>query len=71
MIEKVVGWAINKVVTEDIDPSLGTATLMGAALDSAVFIALGVPSGRAIVAGAATGAGHHLYKKARGGGGDS
>ena len=63
MIEKVVGWAINKVVTEEIDTSVTMAALMGAALDSAAFVALGVPNGKAVVAGAATGAGHHLYKK--------
>lgn len=63
MIEKVATWAINKVVTEDIDPSLTTAALMGAALDSAAFVAMGASGTGAVVAGAVTGAGHHLYKK--------
>lgn len=64
-MEKVVGWAINKAVTEEIETSVTTAVLMGAALDSAAFAALGVPGTGAVVAGAATGAGHHLYKKAK------
>jgi hypothetical protein len=66
MMEKVVGWAINKVVTEEIETSIATAALMGAALDSAAFTAIGVPGGTALAAGAATGAGHHLYKRIRG-----
>lgn len=65
MMEKVVAWAVNKVVTEDIETGVTTAALMGAALDSAAFAAIGVPGTGAVVAGAATGAGHHFYKKMR------
>jgi hypothetical protein len=66
MMEKVVTWAINKAVTEDVDTGITVAALMGAALDGATFVALGVPGRTAFAAGAATGAGHHLYKKIKG-----
>jgi hypothetical protein len=64
MMEKVVTWAISQAV-EDIDDSVTTAALMGAALDTATFSALGVPPTGAIVAGAATGVGLNVVKKIR------
>jgi hypothetical protein len=66
MMEKVVTWAISKAVTEDVDTSITMAVLMGAALDSVTFAAIGMPGRTAFAAGAATGAGHHLYKKLKG-----
>lgn len=65
MIEKVVSWAVQKVIEEDIDSSVTTAALLGAGLDSAAFVAAGVPSSQAVVAGAATGAGFNVYRKLR------
>ena len=64
MIERVVGWAIQKVV-EDVDDSLTTAALLGVALDTAAFKAIGLPGASAIVAGAVSGAGPRAIKKMR------
>jgi hypothetical protein len=61
-MEKVVTWAISRAV-EDVDDSVTTAALMGAALDTATFSALGVPATGAIVAGAATGVGLNVARK--------
>lgn len=70
MMEKVVSWAISKTVEEEIDGSVATAALMGAALDAATFSAMGVPPGGAVVAGAVTGASLNVIKKIRKGGDD-
>lgn len=61
-MEKVVTWAISRAV-EDVDDSVTTAALMGAALDAATFSAIGVPATGAIVAGAATGVGLNVARK--------
>lgn len=61
-MEKVVTWAISRAV-EDVDDSVMTAALMGAALDTATFSALGVPATGAVVAGAATGVGLNVARK--------
>lgn len=61
-MEKVVTWAIAKAV-EDIDDSVTTAALMGAALDTATFSAIGVPATGAVIAGAATGVGFNVARK--------
>lgn len=61
-MEKVVTWAISRAV-EDVDDSVTTAALMGAALDAATFSALGVPGTGAVVAGAATGVGLNVARK--------
>lgn len=61
-MEKVVTWAIAKAV-EDVDDSLTTAALMGAALDTATFSAIGLPATGAVVAGAATGVGLNVVRK--------
>jgi hypothetical protein len=65
MMEKIASWAIGKVVTEEVDDSVTTAALVGVALDTATFSAMGLPAKGAVAAGAATGIGTHLYKKAR------
>lgn len=61
-MEKVVTWAIAKAV-EDVDDSVTTAALMGAALDTATFSAIGVPATGAVIAGAATGVGFNVARK--------
>lgn len=66
MIEKVVTWAIAKVVEEEIDDSVLMATLLGVLLDTAAFKAVGLPTSGAMAAGGATGAAHSIYKKTRG-----
>jgi hypothetical protein len=63
-MEKAVIWAVQKAV-EDVDDSVAMAALLGAGLDSATFVALGVDSKTAVVAGAATGAGMKICKKLR------
>lgn len=63
-MEKVVTWAISKGV-EEIDGSVTTSALLGAALDSATFSAIGVPTTGAIVAGAVTGAGFNVARRLR------
>lgn len=65
MIEKVVTWAIAKVVEDEIDDSLFMAVLLGVALDSAAFKTAGLPASGAVVAGATTGAVRNIYKKTR------
>ena len=65
MMERVVTWAITKAVEEEIDDSVVMAALMGAALDTATFVALGVPPTGAVMAGAVTGAGFNVAKKIR------
>lgn len=65
MIEKVVGWAVAKVVEEEIDDSVFMAALLGVALDSAAFRAVGLPPTGAVMAGAVTGAAHNIYRKTR------
>jgi len=62
MMEKVVTWAIAKAV-EDVDDSVTTAALLGAALDTATFSAIGVPATGAVIAGAATGVGLNVARK--------
>jgi len=62
MMEKVVTWAIAKAV-EDVDDSLATAALLGAALDTATFSAIGIPATGAVVAGAVTGVGFNVARK--------
>lgn len=69
MMEKVVTWAIAKAV-EDVDDSVTTAALLGAALDAATFSAIGVPATGAVIAGAATGVGMNVARKMRKGGGE-
>lgn len=64
MMEKVVTWAIARAV-EDVDDSVATAALMGAALDTATFSAIGVPATGAVIAGAATGVGLNVARKLR------
>lgn len=64
MMEKVVTWAISRAV-EDVDNSLTTAALMGAALDAATFSAIGLPATGAVVAGAATGVGLNVVRRVR------
>lgn len=64
MMEKVVTWAISRAV-EDVDNSLTTAALMGAALDTATFSAIGLPATGAVVAGAATGVGLNVVRRVR------
>src|ERR1044072_3898889 len=54
MMEKVVTWAIAKAV-EDVDDSVTTAALMGAALDTATFSAIGGPATGAVIAWGASG----------------
>lgn len=66
MMEKAVTWAIQQGM-EEVDPGVTTAALMGAALDSATFVAIGVPSKEAFVAGAVTGAALNIRKKLKGG----
>lgn len=61
-MEKVVTWAIAKAV-EDVDDSVTTAALMGAALDTATFSAIGIPATGAVIAGAATGVGFNVARK--------
>lgn len=61
-MEKVVTWAIAKAV-EDVDDSVTTAALMGAALDTATFSAIGVSATGAVIAGAATGVGFNVARK--------
>lgn len=67
MMEKVVTWAIARAV-EDVDDSVTTAALMGAALDTATFSAVGVPATGAVIAGAATGVGLNVARKVMKGG---
>lgn len=68
MIEKVVGWALQKVVEEEVDDSVATAALVGVALDSAAFKAMGLPGTGAVVAGAVSGATPKIVKMIRNGG---
>lgn len=63
-MEKVVTWAISKAV-EEVDDSVTTAALLGAALDAATFSAIGVPATGALIAGAATGVGVNVVRKMR------
>jgi hypothetical protein len=65
VIEKVATWAIGKVVSEELDDSVATAALVGVALDSASYAAMGIPPKAAIAAGAATGMAQHAYRKSR------
>lgn len=65
MIEKVVTWAIAKVVEEEIDDSVVTGALLGAALDTAAFTAIGVTGPAAVVGGAITGASLNVIRKVR------
>jgi hypothetical protein len=68
-MEKVVTWAISKAV-EEVDDSVTTAALLGAALDAATFSAIGVPTTGAVIAGAATGVGLNVARKMRKGEGE-
>jgi hypothetical protein len=70
VIEKVATWAIGKAITEDIDPSLTTAVLVGVALDTATFTAIGAPATVAVAGGAALGAVGHAVRKAKRGEGE-
>lgn len=68
MIEKVVGWALQKVVEDEVDDSVATAALVGVALDSAAFKAMGLPGAGAVAAGAVSGAAPKIVKMLRSGG---
>lgn len=68
MIEKVVGWALQKVVEDEVDDSVATAALVGVALDSAAFKAMGLPGAGAVAAGAISGAAPKVVKMLRNGG---
>lgn len=66
MIERALGWALQRVVEDEVDDSVTTAAVMGVALDAAAFKAMGLPAAGAVAAGAASGAGPKILKKLRG-----
>lgn len=65
MIEKAIGWALQRVIEEEVDDSVTTAALLGVALDTAAFKAIGLPGASAVIAGAVSGAGPRVIKKMR------
>lgn len=65
MIERALGWALQKVVEDEVDDSMATAAAMGVVLDTAAFKAMGLPAAGAMAAGAASGVAPKVLRKIR------